>query len=58
MGCSAETIRKLKAQKNSLYKNVNLAKCRGTSKKKGSKGSPSDQDFKNAAKTAKKGKKK
>jgi hypothetical protein len=54
MGCSEETIRKLKAQKNSLYRNVNLAKCQGTSKKKGSKGTPSDKDFANAAKTAKK----
>lgn len=58
MGCSEETIRKLKSQKNSLYRNVNLAKCRATSKKKGSKGSPSDADFKKAAKTAKKRKKK
>lgn len=54
MGCSEDTIRKLKSQKNSLYRNVNLAKCRGTSKKKGEQGTPSDQDFKNAAKTAKK----
>lgn len=54
MACSGETIRRLLAQKNSLYRNVNLAKCRGTSRKKGAAGSPSDQDFKNAAKTAKK----
>jgi hypothetical protein len=54
MGCSEDTIRKLKAQKNSLYKNINLAKCKGTSKPKGSKGSPSDKDFENAAKTSKK----
>jgi hypothetical protein len=54
MGCSEDTIRKLKAQKNSLYKNVNLKKCAGTSKKKGEKGTPSDKDFKKAAKTAKK----
>lgn len=52
--CSEETIRKLQKQKNSLYRNVNLAKCKGTSKKEGSKGSPSDADFKKAAKTAKK----
>lgn len=54
MKCSEDTIRKLLAQKNSLYKNVNLAKCRGTSRKKGAPGSPSDKDFANAAKTAKK----
>ena len=52
--CSEETIRKLQKQKNSLYRNINLAKCKGTSKKKGSKGSPTDKDFKNAKKTAKK----
>ena len=52
--CSAETIRKLQKQKNSLYRNINLAKCKGTSKKKGRKGSPTDKDFKNAKKTAKK----
>ena len=54
MACSEDRIRALKAQKNSLYRNVNLAKCNGTSKNKGDKGTPSDQDFKNASKTAKK----
>ena len=54
MGCSEETIRKLKKMKNSLYKNVNLKKCAGTSKKKGEKGTPSDADFAAAKKTAKK----
>ena len=53
MPCSEDRIRALKAQKNSLYRNVNLAKCNGTSKKKGDKGTPSDKDFANAAKTAK-----
>lgn len=54
MGCSEETIRKLKKMKNSLYRNVNLKKCAGTSKKKGEKGTPSDADFAAAKKTAKK----
>jgi hypothetical protein len=54
MTCSEDTIRRLQAQKNSLYKNVNLAKCKGTSRDKGDPGAPSDQDFKNAKKTAKK----
>lgn len=43
MGCSEETIRKLKKMKNSLYRNVNLKKCAGTSKKKGEKGTPRTQ---------------
>ena len=53
MACSEDRIRALKEQENSLYRNVNLAKCNGTSKDKGDKGTPSDKDFENAAKTAK-----
>ena len=36
-----------------LYHNVNKRKKAGTSRKKGAKGAPTDQDWKNAAKTAK-----
>ena len=36
-----------------LYYNVNKRKKAGTSRKKGAKGAPTDQDWKNAAKTAK-----
>ena len=52
----AQKIKKLKGQKNSLYKNVNLAKL--GAKKKASKGKkskrPTDAAFKAAARTAKK----
>jgi hypothetical protein len=54
MACSEDTIRKLKKQKPSLYRNVNLKKCAGTSKDKGEQGTPSDKDFARAKKTAKK----
>lgn len=54
MACSEDRIRALKAQKNSLYRNVNLKQCEGTSQDKGDPGAPSDKDFENAAKTAKK----
>jgi hypothetical protein len=49
-------IKRLKRQKNSLYRNINLAKLgAGKKKKKGEKSSrPKDSDFKAAAKTAKK----
>ena len=52
----AARIKKLKGQKNSLYKNVNLKKLgAGKKKKKGEKSRrPTDADFKRAAKTAKK----
>ena len=39
----------------SLYKNINAKKKAGKKpRKKGAKGAPTDKDFKNAAKTAKK----
>lgn len=52
----AQKIKRLKRQKNSLYKNVNLAKLGvKKKKKKGEKSSrPTAADFKRAAKTAKK----
>jgi len=45
---------KLAEKSKGLYHNVNKRKKAGTSRKKGAKGSPTDQDWKNAAKTAKK----
>ena len=53
----AARIKKLKGQKNSLYKNINLKKLgAGKKRKPGEKKSkpPSDADFKKAARTAKK----
>lgn len=53
-----QKIAKLKKQKPSLYRNINLKKLgEGKTKKKrkvGSKGAPTKTAFKNAAKTAKK----
>jgi hypothetical protein len=40
--------------KKGLYYYVNRRKKLGISRKKGEEGTPSDEDFKNAAKTAKK----
>ena len=52
----AQKIKRLKRQKNSLYKNVNLAKLGAKKKpKKGQKSKrPTDAAFKAAARTAKK----
>ena len=53
----AARIKKLKGQKNSLYKNVNLKKLgAGKKRKPGEKkpAPPTDADFKRSAKTAKK----
>ena len=52
----AARIKKLKGQKNSLYKSINLKKLgSGKKKKKGEKSRrPTDADFRAAAKTAKK----
>ena len=52
----AAKIKALKRQKNSLYRNVNLAKLGAKKKtKKGKKSTrPKDSDFRAAAKTAKK----
>ena len=53
----AARIKKLKGQKNSLYKNVNLKKLgAGKKRKPGEKkpSRPTDADFRAAAKTAKK----
>jgi hypothetical protein len=48
----SDTIRKLK---KGLYYNINQKRKRGEKMRKpGEKGAPSDQDFKDAAKTAKK----
>ena len=47
------------AKKKGLYANIHAKRKRGeTMRKKGAKGAPTAQDFKNAAKTAKKRKKK
>ena len=47
------------AAKKGLYANLNAKRKAGKKpRKKGAKGAPSDQDFKNAAKTAKPRKKK
>ena len=56
----AEKIKKLKAQKPGLYRNINLKKLgAGKKKKAGAKSTrPKDADFKRAAKTAKRPKKK
>ena len=52
-----QKIKKLKSQKPSLYRNVNLVKLGAgknkTKRKKGAKGAPTDSAFKKAAKTAK-----
>lgn len=52
----AQKIKSLKRQKNSLYKNVNLAKLGAGKKKKknGKSNRPTDADFKRSARTAKK----
>ena len=52
----AQKIKKLKGQKNSLYKNVNLKKLGAGKKKKAGEKTrrPKDADFKRAARTAKK----
>ena len=43
------------AAKRGLYANINAKKKAGKKmRKKGAKGAPTDQDFKNAARTAKK----
>ena len=43
------------AAKRGLYANINAKRKAGKKmRKKGAKGAPTDQDFKNAAKTAKK----
>ena len=52
-----QKIAKLKAQKPSLYRNINLKKLGAgktkTTRKVGSKGAPTAASFKRAAKTAK-----
>tara|TARA_R100001443_G_scaffold6620_1_gene15531 strand:- start:14790 stop:14966 length:177 start_codon:yes stop_codon:yes gene_type:complete len=51
-----QKIKKLKRQKPSLYRNVNLVKLgagKSKKRKKGAKGAPTDSAFKKAAKTAK-----
>ena len=54
----AQKIKKLKAQKPGLYRNINLKKLgAGKTKKKrkpGSKGAPTNKAFRQSAKTAKK----
>ena len=45
--------KKLDEENKGLYYNVNKRKKAGTSRKKGAKGAPTAQDWKNAAKTAK-----
>ena len=53
----AQKIKKLKGQKNGLYRNINLKKLgAGKKRKPGEKKSkpPTDADFKRSAKTAKK----
>ena len=58
----AQKIKRLKAMKNGLYRNINLKKLGAgktkTKRKKGAKGAPSKADFKRSAKTAKSYKKK
>ena len=53
-----EKIKKLKAQKPSLYRNINLKKLGAgkikTKRKPGQKGAPTAAAFRKAAKTAKK----
>ena len=52
-----QKIAKLKAQKNSLYKNVNLVKLGAgknkTARRKNAKGAPTNAAFRRAAKTSK-----
>ena len=53
----AQKIKRLKGQKNGLYRNINLKKLgAGKKKKKGEKASkrPTAADFKRSARTAKK----
>lgn len=52
----AQKIKRLKGQKNGLYRNINLKKLGAGKKKKAGEKSrrPTDADFKRSAKTAKK----